>query len=319
MRLESGPLSTEEERELNAWLQAAPRHRGALIRAKAVWHNLDRLGALAGPTGLQSGPEVDAAGRESTAPEKGLSTDFRRRRVVSALAASIAVAAVGIVGYSVFMQSHRSYATDVGELRRISLEDGSSIVLNSGSHVSVQFHAATREVTLDRGEALFEVASDKNRPFTVHTGDVSVRAVGTAFSVRRVEETVSVSVTDGVVEVSEPQAALQRVAVNERATVRPTRGVIVTHEDHSTMERRLAWRDGMVSFAGETLGAAVDEVNRYSRRKIVIDNPALRAEPVVGIFRVGDVDAFARTAAAALGAEVHAEDGVVRMTAAGQP
>ena len=317
VRLESGPLSAEEEREFNTWIEIAPHHRGALIRAKAVWHSLDRLGAVAGPTGQGRGSESEVERPESATPRKESSTYFRRGPVVAALAASLAVLTIGALGYLVLGDG--AYVTAVGEVRRLTLEDGSRIVLNSGSRLAVRFQAATRDVVLERGEALFEVAKNPGRPFIVHTGDVSVRAVGTAFSVRRAEETVSISVTEGVVEVSEPQIAPQRVAVNEQATVRPTGGVLVTHEDESTMDRQLAWRNGMVSFAGETLGAAVDEVNRYSRRKIVIDDPALRAKPVVGIFRLGDVEAFARTAATAFGAEVHADDGVLRLTPPNQP
>jgi transmembrane sensor len=121
------------------------------------------------------------------------------------------------------------------------------------------------------------------------------------------------------VEVARPDAAPQRVTADERATVRPQQSVQVTREDRSATDRRLAWRDGMVSFSGETLANAVREVNRYSRRKIEIDDPSLATKPVIGIFRVGDVDGFAQTAAVALGADVHAEDGVLRLTAVHRP
>jgi transmembrane sensor len=200
-------------------------------------------------------------------------------------------------------------------MRRVTLDDGSVVMLNSGSRFSVHFLPQKREVWLERGEALFEVAKNKDRPFIVRTGEVSIRAVGTAFSVRKEpEQAVSIAVTEGTVEVSQPAIASQRVTINEVAVVQPARAVIVTHEDHATMERQLAWLNGMISFAGETLGAAVEVVNRYSRRKIVIEDPTLRSKPVIGIFRTGDVNAFAQTAAAALGADIHTEDGVIRLT-----
>ena len=178
------------------------------------------------------------------------------------------------------------------------------MILNTATEATVRYDKKRREIELATGEGLFEVTKDPLRPFIVRTGSVSVRAVGTVFAVRSVDQRVDVTVTEGIVELLDNSAArnavIRRIAANEQATVMETREVQVQSIPHAEAERRLAWRDGMVDFAGESLGAAVREINRHNRRQIVIDDAALDARPVVGIFRVDDPDGFAATVATAL-------------------
>ena len=92
-------------------------------------------------------------------------------------------------------------STQVGEVRRLTLDDGSALALNTSSVLQVKFAADERRIVLRQGEASFQVAHDEDRPFVVQAGDVSVRAVGTAFSVRMRQQELEVVVTEGVVEV----------------------------------------------------------------------------------------------------------------------
>jgi transmembrane sensor len=299
VRLDAGPLSPDEERELDAWLDAAPHHRGALIRARAAWTDLDRIGALAG--GSSSG--VSRYSPTTT------------RRYL--LAASLAAVTLG-AGYFAYTLTRDVYDTGIGEVRRVTLADGSSMVLNSGTKAIVRFVDSQREIRLERGEALFEVRKDKVRPFTVRTNGLTVRAVGTAFAVRIAEEKVAITVTEGVVEVGRAVDEPQRVGANHRVVVKSAAPVAIEPIAPAIVNRQLAWRDGMVAFDGELLGEAVVEINRHSRQPIVVDDPALGAMPIVGIFRVGDVEGFANAAAIALGAEVQTDGAVIRLTRVGE-
>jgi len=300
VRLEAGPLSPGEQRELDSWLDAAPHHRGALIRARAAWGDLDRIGALAG----------------------GSSSDFARYSFASSrrylLAASLAALTLGGVSYFAYTLTREVYDTGIGEVRRVTLTDGSSIVLNSATRAIVRFRDTEREVRLARGEALFEVREDKARPFIVSADGLTVRAVGTAFAVRIADERVAVTVTEGVVEVAAAVERPRRVAANHRAIVTSAAPVAIEPIAPAIANRQLAWRDGMVAFDGELLGDAIAEINRHSRRPIVIEDPALGAMPIVGIFRVGDAEGFAKAAAAALDAEVQTDGDIIRLTRVGE-
>jgi transmembrane sensor len=321
VRLDAGELSDEEQRELNAWLTSAPHHHGALVRARAVWGDLDRLGAIAGGSSRDE-PVVPAEGARALAMPKSTPITRRSRRWWLSAAAAACLVVAGVTWFAT-VSGRQVYESDIGEVRRLTLADGSTMVLNTASRAVVRFTDATREVQLERGEALFEVQKNKRRPFIVRTGEVSVRAVGTAFAVRVGEARVDVTVTEGVVELTRasgvgPGAATPeppaRLAANEHATVRATGAVAIESVAPPVVERHLAWRNGVLAFNGETLGEAVEEINRHNHRQIVIDDAALSARPVVGIFRANDIDGFAQAAAAALGASAHEEGDIIRLT-----
>ncbi len=305
VRLDGAQLTAQEQAQLDAWLKVSPRHQGALLRAQAVWTSL-------GPAQGAGAPEpVRALTRKEPPPLLG-----RRGGLLGhwrAAAALLAALAALFLGYRMLGLRGELYETRVGEVQRIALEDGSAITLNSNSAARVRFGKDLRAVTLVRGEGLFEVAKDKARPFVVSTGAVSVRAVGTAFAVRALPDAVTVPVTEGVVEVSGSDEPVQRVATNQRAEIRPQHAVSVHAQDPVESGRQLSWREGILSFSGESLAEAVREVNRYSRRQVEVTDPVLAGRPVIGIFRAGDVDAFAQSTAVALGARAQADGSVIRL------
>jgi transmembrane sensor len=293
VRLTAAPLNAEEQGELDLWLAADARHRGALLRARAAWLDLDRLSALRG------------RGASVTFDQPPIAVQTASRRwFVAASLATLGLAGLG--SWWIRRRDSEEYVSEIGEVRRVTLSDGSTMLLNTASHVIVTFEK-TREVHLISGEGLFEVAKDPARPFIVHTGTVSVRAVGTMFGVRAGDQHVDVTVTEGVVEVTaapdERTNSVRRVTANERAIVNAAQEVEVQTIRSDQAERQFAWRDGMVNFDGEPLADAIDEINRHNRRRIVIDDAALGSRPVVGVFRASDADGFAATVAAALGAQ----------------
>jgi transmembrane sensor len=325
VRLNERALAAQEQTELDQWLNADIRHRGALLRARAVWADLDRLSALAGPTPVSS--QVDAGmnsvsesvPQEIVGPPQSPLIDNRqpsrnRRRFV---ASSVAAVFLGAVGTSWIEWRDQTYVSKLGQIRRVQLSDGSRMVLNTASEATVRFDKAHREIELKSGEGLFQVAKDRARPFIVRAGFVSVRAVGTVFAVRTAGQSVDVTVTEGVVELVDNSTSggrvIRRIAANERATVRETNQVQVQSMPHADAERRLAWRDGMVAFAGEPLKTAVEEINRHNHRRIVVDDPTLASRPVVGMCRANDPDNFAATVATALGVQSLDQDDAIHL------
>jgi transmembrane sensor len=317
VRLNERALTAQEQTELDQWLDADTRHRGALLRARAVWADLDRLSALAGPSPLSS--QVLRVGDVLAESAKRGSDNsprlFMNRR--SLVASGVAALFLGAAGTWWFGRRDQTYVSKLGQIRRVNLSDGSRMVLNTATEATVRFDKARREIELTTGEGLFQVAKDPARPFVVRAGFVSVRAVGTVFSVRTAGQSVDVTVTEGVVELLDNSApgggVIRRVAANERATVMETSQVQVRSVPHAEVERRLAWRDGMVDFAGEPLTTAVQEINRHNHRQIVVDDPTLASRPVVGLFRATDPDNFAATVAAALGAKSVDQDDAIHL------
>lgn len=279
--------AASEHADFEAWCRADPRHLAAYLRLLAVWHRLDALKEPAAPAVVPDRPTL-------------------RRRVFLplALAAGLAALAAGLAwwqwsapfGKAIGVQV---YTTALGEFERITLPDGSVAVLNTDSELRVRFRARERDITLIRGEATFEVAPDKSRPFIVVVGNTAARAVGTVFNVQKADGSVEVLVTKGVVAVGPPQDmvtdrfALAIVDAGQIAIAASSQ-VKVESLDQEEIARRLAWHDGMLLFNGQSLADVAAEFNRYNERKLVIADPAVGRLRIGGYFRATDLDSFVR-------------------------
>ena len=288
IRLDARPLEQAEAADLDQWLAASDRHGGALLRAQATLAYLDRAASLA--AGGAAGSETRPSGPR-----------FGRRTFIAATASAAVAAGIGAV--AVIQPWQQRIGTAIGEVRRVPLADGSVATLNTDTRLRVAMDSSERVVTLAGGEAWFEVAHDPAKPFIVEAGDVRVRAIGTAFSVRRRGDGADILVTEGRVlawragEAETPVAvsAGYRVYLGASTAAKPVKA-------EAEIERALAWRSGEIAFDGETLGEAAEEINRYNRRKLVIADPALAREPLVGFFRANEPDSFARAVSPMIGA-----------------
>jgi transmembrane sensor len=294
--VEYGPLSSGQQRELSAWIAADVRHKGALIRARSASLRLNRLSALAG-------------GRSPLqAPMHRTTT----RRGMLAMAAS-AAGAVGLLGWESreWLEDLRygtRYSSHIGETKQVALPDGSLMTLNTGSEVRARYTRHSREIQLTKGEVLFTVAHDANREFIVRIGSWSVLAVGTAFAVRRLDPTsMDVMVTEGTVEMLQPGPGpadtRQKLTALQEAAIGDDGRMTLRQVPDPELQRRLAWRSGLIVFDGETLREALSEMNRYTQRPLVVDDPELAERRIVGVFRTSDTRTFVLGIRSTLGVE----------------
>lgn len=300
VRASERELSQEERHELDAWLARDSRRQGAYVRALAIWRDLDRVAAM-------------AHGRSAETVRESRPRRWRTFGVAASLLLAVSLGA-GIV-HDHFSGRH---VAGIGEIVRIALDDGSTVMLNTDSVIRVRYAKASRRIELHRGEATFQVTRDSEHPFVVEAGDVVARAVGTQFAVRRTGDAVSVTVIEGVVEVKRPDSThlqeRRRISSNDRVIVAPSRPMVEDGLSTEEVSRRLSWREGYLTFDGERLENAAAEMNRYSSIAIRIENPDLASEQFVGVFRVGDVRAFARSAAVAFNARMHEDTNSIVLT-----
>jgi transmembrane sensor len=291
-------LSDAEQRAFDAWYEADIRHKGAYLRAMAIDNALSRM------TVQQN--MRPAVGAESTLPAR------RSTWPVLALLGGIAAAVVLTVSTVLAPDPVRAteFVTAKGEMRQFPLADKSVATLNSASDVEFTLLPTARQVVLKRGEAWFQVAKDKQKPFVVEAGDVRVRAVGTAFSVRRLPQGAEVLVTEGVVEVWNRTGKNKRVLLSrgEQAVVPETGPDLKATRAPADIERKLAWRSGKVIFTNQTLGEAVADFNRYSPRKIVIGDPAIGRMTFIGQYAVDAPEVFAKDVSTYLGVPLMVTD-----------
>jgi len=301
VRLDRGELSAEDRQSLERWLQEDQRHLGALVRAQAIWSDLDRVAALRAGTGASA---AQAPGRHRLSVV----------RWALPLAASLLIA-IGISSFYAFQ--HGRFVSGRGQVRHITLADGSSVALDTDSVIRVRYTPQERAIFLRAGEASFQVAHNTQRPFIVHAEDVTVRAVGTNFAVSVRDKEVQVVVAQGTVEVRRIHSAsggVPRLVHHDQQLVDDrARPLQVAPLQPAEVERKLAWRRGLLIFDGENLAEAAAQVNRYAATPVVIDDEALGSRTFVGIFRVGASKAFADSAAAAFDARVVAQGGAYHL------
>jgi transmembrane sensor len=303
-RMDGGPLQPEQEKQFQAWLQDDVRCMGAYGRMRAIALTSERARAL--------GPDFDPAAFISPPA-------FPRRRLLQlggAVAASLLVAAGG--AWQVLRMRGR-FATGKGETKVVALKDGSVVTLNTASEIQVNYSDTLRGVELLQGEALFDVAKNRARPFVVTAGDTNVRAVGTSFTVRRLEEApVQILVREGVVEVFKPASGEMpvRVSANSMAEAAQNqdRAIAARAVPLAQLQRQIAWQTGQIAFEGETLAQAAAEFARYSDTRIIIDDPALAREEITGLFKTTDPVGFAKKTAISLNLRVSIGEGEVRLS-----
>jgi transmembrane sensor len=266
---------------VQAWIAADPRHAVAFARAEAAWETAERL--RADPPPLASPADL------------GVPSWLTRRRALGGLLAASAAGAAVTAAWRL-SRDVQLYRTRVGERRVVVLADGSRVELNTASSIEVAMTRAQRNVRLVHGEALFEVAHDKARPFLVDAGAARFRAVGTAFNVRIRDSVVELTVTEGVVAVSRTGEAAhpveaKHIAAGGGALVRAG-AVAPVVLDGEIVQQRTAWRDGVIELDGETLAQAIDEFNRYRAQPILLGDERLATIRVGGRFEVDEADKF---------------------------
>lgn len=283
-----GTLSAGEQAAFEAWLAADIRHLGAYGRAEAVLGRLERLSGVA----VNPVPGGDA--------EK---TGWTRRRTLLAggVAAGL-VASMGITEVDDGIQQE-AFSTGIGQMQEVVLADGSVVSLNTDSKISINFTDEARNIDLLKGEALFDVAKNRQRPFIVSAGDTRVRAVGTSFMVSLLpKRPMQVLVREGVVELqrADDTRSMPVLASANIQAIAPAGAPFITVAmPEEKLVRDLAWRHGNIALDNQTLASAAAEFARYSEVRIVVD-PDVSNRTVTGLFASNDPVGFARAAASVL-------------------
>ena len=278
-RLQGPRRTTASEKAFRTWLAADSGNQSAFERATEIWDMLP--GAIR--------PDSIELPRKNRWPS---------RFAMASVAAAI-IATILIVHAYITLSTPIVHSTAPGEVQSVALEDGTLISLNTDSQVTVLYSADERRIRLDRGEAMFEVKRNAQRPFIVAASDKEVRALGTIFVVRQQLNRLGVTLIKGSVEVSrKPWTKRVRVAVlrpGERLTFIGQTGVAI---DHPPAELATAWRKGEIIFDDVSLFEAAEELNRYGIGHISVTDPNIASLRVSGIFTTHDPLEFVHAIAA---------------------
>ena len=296
-RLDRGPLSLQDQAQLDGWLAGDARRLGAYARLSALSWRTERSQVLAEN-------DVFEPTRATPVWEKHAHGLSRRRLLAGG---GVAAAACAVGGVAVWAGSGgTAYATAVGEVRRIPLDDVTTATLNTDTHLRVKRGG---QVELQRGEALFEVGGEGDGAFRLALDQMRASTVGATFVARRFTDgAMTLIVREGNLRLTHARDAFAPVRLRQGFAARLDAGrdaqLRVEAVEPGLVERALAWRDGELAFADDTLAFAVAEFARYGGPPIVIADPTLSRRTISGWFPARDPVAFATAAAAVFDAQV---------------
>lgn len=314
------PPSESDVAALKQWVARSPEHKLQLQQAEANWCDADLLALL----------KVTANRRKSA-----------RRRVltVSGLAAVASILFGFFVNPMAVLnladENRNYYQTEIGQIETIALSDGTIVQLDTNSAISIRYTDQVRHIDMVRGKAYFDVEKNMNRPFEVYTSFGKVKAVGTAFTVYLGDNDITVTVEEGRVELSQnlsgnsistPKNSME---LSNNPTQPPSRFLSLGQGEQAVyaqttkekqkiqsgdLARDLAWRRGVLIFAGEPLEQVVNEISRYTPIQITIVNPELRQLEVGGRFATGELEALLDVLEVGFGVQVsHVEPKLIEL------
>ncbi|MBO9488784.1 FecR domain-containing protein [Endozoicomonas sp. G2_1] len=300
-RMDRG-LTGAEKQALQTWIKESKAHEQALMKMASLWDDLTVLEEL-----------------KSLFP---LAKAKSKRQVLLPLAMAASVALVSLVSMNVFFdatptqlwtafnstEQSQKYRTEIGEQSSFSLPDGSVLQLNTNSVVTISYANDKRLLTLEQGEANFDVAKDKSKPFVVSVGNKSFTALGTVFNIQKTTESdIELTVTEGQVLINQstditetlqdisqqlPIADLEGLLVQtgEKAVIENNAPTPVEKISEEQVERDLAWQTGKLIFDGESLSDVLKEVSRYNDANFDVIDSQLNELKISGYFKAGDIN-----------------------------
>ncbi|MEE7625599.1 FecR family protein [Methylobacter sp. Wu8] len=277
-QLSSDLVTEQQRREFEVWLNERPENKMAWQEINAFWLGLDSL-TEADITGAASDRII--AFKTSNPSKPGL-------RFVRPLGIAASLLLMASLMYTQAGFYFADYTTAPGKQRNVTLADGSEIIMNTDTAVSIDYSAQRRQITLHDGEAYFVVAPDAKRPFEVQTHSGQVRALGTEFNIKTRRKDVTVTVYQHSVRVTaENGKVLESLPEGRQVAFSDDALSAVTT---ANLQRGQAWKNQRMIFQDRPLAEVIEELNRYRSGKIMVMNDAIKALPVTGVFATDDTN-----------------------------
>ncbi|MBL8271908.1 FecR family protein [Steroidobacter sp.] len=280
--LQEPDVSPEDVSAWLEWIEAEPENRDAYQRIQELTQRLRATGKQQSKT---------------------------RRRISQMKWQAAALVLLSVAGLAMWRMHPESpaatmaFSTPVAGIGQAPLPDGSKVSLGGATSIEAVYSDASRDIRLKEGEAFFEVQHEQgDRAFIVQSGSISIRAVGTAFNVRKTGERVTVTVTEGKVQVARSDGSVllldgvvsedrrAMIVAGQQATYDPASNRLSVVTRGQDAQRALAWREQQLEFADDPLDTVVANINRYSPRHIEVRDVDLHRHTYTGTFQPSRLD-----------------------------
>jgi transmembrane sensor len=304
MRLRNEPAAPDLLAVWQGWRATSDRHAAAWDRICLAWTVLGDRPPEAAPV---------MPGKRRQRPQRAGVLAPRRLAYAAALVLSVALVAT-VFGPALQVRLQADVMTAAGEIRHVTLADGSQVTLAPETALADDVDSDARHVRLLSGEAYFEVVRDPAHPFVLTTQDATVKVLGTAFSVRDTGSATRVELAHGAV-------ALHRkgAPAGDELTLAPGDVVTVERAAH-TIERAhidpadiALWREGRLSVTDQAFADVVSLIQRQHTAWIVVTPGEVSTRRVTGLYDLSDPDKALSALAAPFGLKVRAVSPFLRV------
>ncbi|SFL20901.1 FecR family protein [Pseudovibrio ascidiaceicola] len=279
--LEEYPEDPQVTQEFESWLNLHPEHSN-------VWQRVTQTSSLLGQLGQESlEPNVNKAEIAQLAvAHKSLFAKIRPYLAAGFACIFLLLSSISLIPH-LMIWIYADHKTDVAQSKEIRLQDGSKIYLSAYSAVDLNFAADQRKVNLMRGEVLFDVAPDADRPFVVTTGDTTTTVLGTRFNINKGRSMVSVGVKHGHVEVAQASNLQEKLDLraSEWASLNEhgKQDVRTVNQDYIA-----AWRQDKLYVEDQSFEDVLFQLRRYMKIPVIVLDPRLMSKRVTGVFNLNE-------------------------------
>ena len=308
LRLSSPTACESDFEEFAVWIESDPNNRSVFDQVEDL--DTDLSAALLEETK----PKNSDSWRPVGAQPRGLGRFGAHNWMAGA--AMMAASLLIVIPVATRAPQAMRYATAIGQSRTVHLPDGSMIDMSTDTSITVQIGATKRYVILDRGEAVFRIRPDRERPFLVRAGDREVRDIGTVFDVLCNSGEVTIAVAEGQIAVGRVSDA-ESVILRAGDRVRHTEGTNSSERDRIDPKLVTAWQSGYLVYQDAPLTRVIGDLNRYFRIPIIVEPGAPFSLRFSGVLHIRDqAAAIAQLTAFLPIVAVHVSDGSIRLRAA---
>ncbi len=308
-RILSGEGDEIDEGLMEQWLNADPQNRQEWQKIRKAWKHGEDSGIL---EEIDTSAAWNRVRRFTVDDTHSVSRDWRSsRRLVWISVAAGLVLVIGLAWglFSPFSRGQSSLIVSSNDREEIELSDGSRVTLNSGSRFTCDqpFEGRERVVNLN-GEGYFRVEGNRERPFVVRAGEITIRVTGTRFNVRAYPKLAitEVSVIEGSVEVVPPAGSEQKILQGGQTAFfeKNTGRVTVKNQNDPNV---LAWITGEMTFRETPLTEVSQTLERVYGVDIQLSDSSLRGEKLTANFSDNSIDFVLQVVCVTFNLESHRE------------
>jgi ferric-dicitrate binding protein FerR (iron transport regulator) len=324
-----GEINDHEMQVLHEWLSEGSSNKKYFTEIEAIYYSLE---VLKNPDNIDPdkawkaienklSPKTKISERHTLRQRSGASINIYKKLFIAAsillfISLSFSGAYLFFITKNKSVTVYNEISVPKGSKSSIILSDGSKIWLNSCTKLKYpdKFESTLREVYLE-GEAYFEVAKDKNKPFFVRTSDLDIKVLGTSFNVKSYanEGTIETTLESGLISISKKldggKINPMVIKPNQRLTFVKSEGRILVDEVKNTLEENesttvnstqrkeklylfenintklyTSWKDNRLVFEDESFESLAEKMERWYNVKIIIKGDKLKQFKFTGTF-----------------------------------